>query len=87
MPPNAIATYPSFTFDATPLEAQPAEQALDFRLYEGNSGTAVSKIAIQTAAAISIILKMGKVPIDATECYVKYTFPDDFVLPAEPLQY
>jgi hypothetical protein len=28
---------------------------------------------------------MGKVPIDATECYVKYTFPDDFVLPVEPL--
>jgi len=46
-PANAIATYPSFTFDASPLEAQPAEQALSFLLYEqGNSGTSVTEIAI-----------------------------------------
>ena len=28
---------------------------------------------------------MGKLPVDATGCWVKYTFPDDFVLPSDPL--
>jgi hypothetical protein len=28
---------------------------------------------------------MGSIPVDATGCWVKYTFPNDFVLPSDPL--
>lgn len=29
---------------------------------------------------------MGEVPVDNTGCYVKYTFPNDFVLPSNALK-
>lgn len=85
-PPNDIVAYPSFTFDAVGLGARTALLPLAFQLFTGSSGTVSNPIAIQTSGSIAIEFEMGAVPVDDTGCYVKYTFPNDFVLPATALR-
>lgn len=85
--PNQIAKYPQFSFDAQDLVARQIASGINFNFYLNNEDNPTSPVPIQTDAGLSIEFDMGKVPIDTSGCYVKYTFPNDIPLPEEPLIY
>ena len=81
-----IATYPIWTMVISTLLPYSLPGTVTFDFYENNSDTpSTSAVPIQTVVGISIDFNMDVVPIDNTDCYVKYTFPNDIQLPSTPL--
>jgi hypothetical protein len=66
-----------------PYASGSVETPIQFALYETTgSQAAIARASIQTEIMLSLSFKMP-VPIEASGCYVKYTFPDDMPLKRE----
>jgi len=86
-PPNLVADYPPWSLDASTLVARTLTTDLGFKFFLNNEDTPTKPVPIQTESGIEIGFDMGTIPIESSGCWLKVTFPDDFVNTANVMTY